>query len=131
MPHFIVEYTSNIKSEARIHELLKKGRDLLVAEGYPLLGMRARGFEISDYVLADGEKDYAMVHVVLKVAPGHPDARKQRTCEVVFDMVKRHLADLFTRRYLMLSVEMVVVVSGDGTPTLKMSNVGETLTPSP
>jgi 5-carboxymethyl-2-hydroxymuconate isomerase len=49
MPHFIVEYTSNIKTEARIPELLKKGTTVLAAEGYPLLGMRARGVEVDEY----------------------------------------------------------------------------------
>ena len=123
MPHFIVEYTSNIKAEARLAELLRKGTTLLADDGYPLMGMRARGVEVDDYVLADGERDYAMVHVTLKVAPGHPAARKRRTCELVFEMLKAHFAEVFARRLLMLSVEMVEITSGDGTPTLKMSNL--------
>ncbi len=130
MPHFIVEYTSNIKTEGRIPELLKKGTNVLAEEGYPLLGMRARGLQFDEYVLADSEKDYAMVHVTLKVAPGHPLARKQRTCVVVFEMLKAHFAEMFAQRYLMLSVELQEIVSGDGTPTLKMSNLGETLPPT-
>src|SRR5207342_3139680 len=69
MPHFIVEYTSNVRNEARIPELLKKGVEVLTAEGYPLLGMRARGLAFDEYVLADG-RDCAMVHVTLKIAPG-------------------------------------------------------------
>lgn len=127
MPHFIVEYTSNVKADARVPELLKKGTNLLMAEGYPLMGMRARGVECGEYELADGQKDYAMVHVVLKVAPGHSAERKQRTCVVVFEMLKAHFAEVFARRYLMLSVELVEIMSGDGSPTLKMSNVGESL----
>jgi len=129
MPHFIVEYTANIQAEARIPELLKKGVDVMVGEGYPLLGMRARGLAFDDYVLADARPDCAMVHVTLKVAPGHPAARKQRTCVIVFDMLKAHFAETFAKRYLLLSVEMVEIVSGDGTPTLKMNNLGETLAP--
>ena len=127
MPHFIVEYTSNIRSEARIPELLKKGTTVLAEEGYPLLGMRARGLAFDDYVLADGERDCAMVHVTLKVAPGHPITRKQRTCVVVFEMLKAHFGEMLRRRYLLLSVELVEIVSGDGTPTLKMNNFGDTL----
>ena len=127
MPHFIVEYTANIKTEARIPELLKKGTTVLAGEGYPLLGMRARSLEFDEYVLADGERDYAMVHVTLKVAPGHPAAKKQRTCAAVFEMLKAHFAEMFARRYLLLSVELVEIVSSEGTPTLKMSNLSETL----
>ena len=126
MPHFIVEYTSNIKAEARIPELLKKGTDALTAEGYPLMGMRARGVAFDDYVLADGAGDYAMVHVTLKIAPGHTVTEKQRTCVAVFEMLKAHFAGTFARRYLQLSLELVEIVSGDG-PTLKKSNLGEPL----
>ena len=31
MPHFIVEYTSNIKAEARIPKLLAKANEILIA----------------------------------------------------------------------------------------------------
>jgi 5-carboxymethyl-2-hydroxymuconate isomerase len=126
MPHFIVEYTSNIKSETRVPELLKKGIEVLTAEGYPLLGMRARGLAFDEYVLADGQ-DCAMVHVTLKIAPGRPVEKKQRTCVAVFEMLQAHFAETLARRYLLLSVEMVEIVSGDG-PTLKMSNLGKPLT---
>jgi len=129
MPHFIVEYTANIENEARIPELLQKGVDVLVGEGYPKLGMRARGLRFEEYVLADGRKDCGMVHVTLKVAPGHPATRKQQTCVVVFDMLKAHFAQMLARRYLLLSVELVEVASGDGTPTLKLNNLSETLSP--
>jgi len=127
MPHFIVEYTANIQTEARIPELLKKGVDALVGEGYPLLGMRARSLQFDEYVLADGREDCGMVHVTLKVAPGHASAKKQRTCVVVFELLKAHFAEMFARRYLLLSVELVEVASGDGSPTLKMNNLGDTL----
>jgi 5-carboxymethyl-2-hydroxymuconate isomerase len=43
-------------------------------------------------------------------------------------MLKTHFAEVFARRYLLLSVELVEIMSGDGTPTLKMSNLGKTLT---
>jgi 5-carboxymethyl-2-hydroxymuconate isomerase len=123
MPHFIVEYTANLKSEARIPDLLRKAVEVLAAEGYPRLGMRARGLEIDEYLLADGKRDYVMVHGILKVAPGHTPEHKKRTCEVVFDVMKAHFAEVFAGRYFMLSLEMVEIASGDGSPTLKYSNV--------
>ncbi len=91
--------------------------------------MRARGLAFDEYVLADGERECAMVHVTVKVAPGHPAVKKQRTCVVVFEMLKAHFADMLARRYLLLSVEMVEVASGDGTPTLKLNNLAQTLPP--
>ena len=125
MPHFIVEYTSNLKKDAEISGLLKKGIEALTAEGYPLYGMRARGVEIEEYLLADGKRDCVMVHAIIKIAPGHTAAHKQRTCQVIFDVMKTHFADAFEGRYFMLSVEIVELESGGGQPTLKYSNVKE------
>jgi len=45
----------------------------------------------------------------------------------VFEMLQAHFAETLARRYLLLSVEMVEIVSADG-PTLKMSNLGKPLT---
>ena len=79
MPHLVVEYTANLGTEAKIPVLLRGGIEALTAEGYPLAGMRARGLRIDEYVLADGARDYVMVHGILKVAPGHSPEKKQRS----------------------------------------------------
>ena len=126
MPHFVVEYTANLGAEANIPALLRRGIEVLTAEGYPLAGMRGRGLRIDEFVLADGARDYVMVHGILKVAPGHSPEKKQRTCEVIFELMKAHLAQAFADRYFMLSVEIVEIVAGNG-PTLKYSNVREAM----
>jgi 5-carboxymethyl-2-hydroxymuconate isomerase len=122
MPHFIVEYTANIKAEARIPELLRKGVQVMADDGYPVFGMRGRALEFTEYLLVDGEKDYAMVHATLKIAPAHTTEEKKRVCDRVFAMMKDHFAEMFTRRYLLLSLELIEIVGAAG-PTLKLSNV--------
>ncbi|HEY4552805.1 MAG TPA: 5-carboxymethyl-2-hydroxymuconate isomerase, partial [Bacillaceae bacterium] len=56
MPHIIVEYTDNIKKEARIASLLEKiNRSLLENDGlFPIGGIRSRAIELNDYFIADG-----------------------------------------------------------------------------
>ena len=122
MPHFIVEYTDNIREEMRVPELLRKGIEAVVADGYPAASMRARAIAFSDYLLVDGREDYAMVHAVLKIAPGHTVEEKTRVCHAVFEVMKSHFADVLARRYLLLSLELVEAVSGDG-PILKFDNL--------
>ena len=122
MPHFKVEYTDNIKTEGHIPDLLRKANKVLELEGYPVAGMRAFAIELKEYELVDGKNDYAMVHAALKLAPGHTVPEKKRACEVLFEMMKEHFKEVFETRYLLLSLEFVEVVSGDG-PTLKLSNV--------
>ena len=108
MPHFIVEYTSNIKSEARIPQLLAKVNETLIAPGgvFPTGGIRSRAIELTDYCIADGQADYAFVHCNLKIGAGRTDAQKKKVCNELFAAIKDHFADLFSRRYLALSLEL-------------------------
>ena len=122
MPHFIVEYTENIKDSVRIPELLKKAIQISADDGYPMAGMRARAICFSEYQLADGERDYSMVHATLKIAPGHTVEEKHRLCNATFAMMKEHFAEIIASRYFLLSLELVVVVGADG-ETLKFSNM--------
>ncbi len=108
MPHFVLEYTSNIKTEARIPELLAKVNVILMAQGgtFPIGGIRSRAIELQDYHIADGQADYAFVHGNLKIGAGRSDAEKRKVCEELFEAIKEHFADLFAKRYLALSLEL-------------------------
>jgi 5-carboxymethyl-2-hydroxymuconate isomerase len=109
MPQFIVEYTDNIKAEARIPELLKKVNETIIGqEGgiFPPGGTRSRAIELKDYRMADGAEDYAFVHATFKIGAGRTEAQKKRVCDDLFDMIKAHFAALFAKRYLALSMEL-------------------------
>ena len=108
MPHFIVEYTSNIKAEARIPLLLAKANEILIAQGglFPTGGIRSRAIEIHDYCIADGQADYAFVHCNLKIGAGRTAAAKKQVCDQLFNAIKDHFAELFSKRYLALSLEL-------------------------
>jgi 5-carboxymethyl-2-hydroxymuconate isomerase len=108
MPHFIVEYTSNIKAEARIPQLLAKVNAILIAQGgvFPTGGIRSRAMELQDYCVADGEADYAFVHCNLKIGAGRTEVQKKKVCDELFEAIKDHFAELFSKRYLALSLEL-------------------------
>jgi 5-carboxymethyl-2-hydroxymuconate isomerase len=107
MPHCVVEYTTHIKHEARIPELLRKVNQTLIAQGptYQPGAIRSRAVELTDSCIADGAADDAFVHVTLKIA-GRPADVKQRTGDAIFDMMKAHFAELYERRSLALSLEL-------------------------
>ncbi|MEB2299856.1 5-carboxymethyl-2-hydroxymuconate Delta-isomerase [Lysinibacillus xylanilyticus] len=109
MPHFIVEYTDNIKEEADIPKLLKKVNDVLISRSnlFPTGGIRSRAVELQDYRVADGAEDDAFVHAILKIGAGRSAENKKETCDELFEVIKDHFADLFTRRYLALSMELI------------------------
>ncbi|MBS4210262.1 5-carboxymethyl-2-hydroxymuconate Delta-isomerase [Bacillus sp. FJAT-50079] len=108
MPHIIVEYTSNIKSEAEIHRLLKKINLSLFSHGnlFPIGGIRTRAIELHDYVIADGSEDDAFVHITLKIGAGRTEEEKKHVCDRLFEVVKEHFRPLFKKRFIALSLEL-------------------------
>ena len=108
MAHLIVEYSDNLNPGANIGELLKKANQTLIAQQgvFPVGGIRSRAIALKDYCVADGEDDYAFVHLTLKVGFGRSEEVKQKFCNELFDMVKAHFAQQFAERYLAISMEM-------------------------
>ncbi len=108
MPHFIVEYTANLKPEAEIPELLRKANQVLLSQGgiFKPGAVRSRAIELNDYCIADNAADYAFVHSTLKIGAGRSAQEKAQVCGALFEMIKSHFADLYARRYLALSLEL-------------------------
>lgn len=109
MPHLIYEYTDNLKAEGDIPGLLRKTNQVVLAQGgvFPTGGIRARAICLTDYCVADGSADDAFVHLTFKMGAGRTAEEKQKVGDELFAMLKEHFADLFARRGLALSMEIV------------------------
>ncbi|RJF68943.1 5-carboxymethyl-2-hydroxymuconate isomerase [Deinococcus cavernae] len=108
MPHLTVEYTDNLQSP-RIAELLRALNAALLArpDVYPVGGIRARAYRLTDYAVADStDPQDAFVHVVLKIGAGRSDEVKQATGDDLFAVLKAHFAEEFAARPLALSQEI-------------------------
>ncbi|WP_158734760.1 5-carboxymethyl-2-hydroxymuconate Delta-isomerase [Alteribacillus sp. YIM 98480] len=121
MPHFIVEYTNNLREDGEIKNLLKKINKILIErrDVFPIGGIRSRAIELQDYVIADGTEDDAFVHAQLKIGTGRSQAEKTEACDAIFEEMKQHFSGLFERRYLGLSFELVEFQNG----TYKHNNI--------
>lgn len=121
MAHFILEYTDNIKKEADIPDLLGKINGVLISHRdlFPIGGIRSRAHELYDYRVADGTEDDAFVHATLKIGGGRSEEDKKRVCDEIFETIKTHFANLFSNRYLALSMELVEFER----PTYKHNNI--------
>lgn len=108
MPHFILEYTDNIKEDGNIPELLKKVNKVLLSRKdiFPPGGIRSRAIELKDYEIADGEENDAFVHASLKIGAGRSKDDKDSVCEELFETMKSHFSVLYEKRYLALSLEL-------------------------
>lgn len=113
MPHVVIEYTENLRAEADIAHLLKKTNTLLIEQRsetgpvFPMGGIRSRAVLLSDYCIADGARDDAFVHVTVKIGAGRDEATKKKAFDALFEMMVDHFADLYARRGLALSMEVV------------------------
>ena len=105
MPHLTLEYTDNLSFE--VQPLLARLHDELVATGaVNLKGIKSRAIRHTEYRIADGNADYAFVHVNLLIREG-------RSLEIQQDAARRMMAvlkEIFGHRlengYLSLSVDI-------------------------
>lgn len=109
MPHVIIEYTANVEADARIPELMRVLNDVLIGHSdvFPIGGIRTRALRLDQYRMADGAADDAFIHVMLRIKAGRPKTVTGPICAAMFDAMRAHLADVFARRYLGLTLELV------------------------
>ncbi|WP_019414870.1 5-carboxymethyl-2-hydroxymuconate Delta-isomerase [Paenisporosarcina sp. TG20] len=109
MPHIVVEYTNNLKDETDISQLLKSLHGVLIDRSsiFPIGGIRSRAIELQTYYVADGTVEDAYVHVTFKIFSGRSKEVKEETCKALFEVVTDHFSDIFDRRSLALSMELV------------------------
>ena len=71
MPHLTLEYTDNLEFD--IQPLLARLHEEIVATGaVNLKGLKSRAVRHTDYRIADGNPDYAFVHINLLIREGRP-----------------------------------------------------------
>ena len=109
MPHVIIEYTANVEADARIPELMRVLNDVLIgyADVFPIGGIRTRALRLDQYRRADGAEDDAFIHVTFRIKAGRRKAVTGPICAAMFAAMRAHLADVFARRYLGLTLELV------------------------
>lgn len=94
MPHFIVEYSSNLAEHHDIDGLLDTiHRTILDLDAAPVAGTRIRAVEQDKYRIADGSNpNHAYVAMVARFGPGRDDETKHRVIEAVLDAAEAQLA---------------------------------------
>ncbi|KAA1187608.1 5-carboxymethyl-2-hydroxymuconate Delta-isomerase [Photorhabdus heterorhabditis] len=107
MPHFYAECTENIREQANLPELFSKVHQALAKTGiFPLGGIRSRAIWLDTWHMADGQHDYAFVHMTLKIGAGRSLESRQQVGEMLFTLIKEYFASLMAQRYLALSFTM-------------------------
>jgi 5-carboxymethyl-2-hydroxymuconate isomerase len=107
MPHFLVEYSSNLEDALDLPVLFEKLHTVAGKSGvFPVAGMRSRGLPREQFRLADGHPDNGFVHVNFRIGAGRDPATLRREGEAIFAMLTEHVDALFKERPLALSFEI-------------------------
>ena len=105
MPHLTLEYTGNLQVE--VQPLLTRLHTEVVATGaINLKGIKSRAIRHTDYRIADGNPDYAFVHVDLLIRAGRSIEIQQEAARRVMAVLKDTFGHRFDSGFLSLSVDI-------------------------
>ena len=111
MPHLTLEYTDNLSFDAQ--PLLAHLHAELVATGaINLKGLKSRAVQRSEYRIADGNPEYAFVHVNLLIREGRPLKVQQDMAQRILNVLEKTFSDRFEKGYLSLSVDIKEMRTG-------------------
>jgi 5-carboxymethyl-2-hydroxymuconate isomerase len=105
MPHLTLEYSDNL--EVDVQPLLARLHEEVVATGaINLKGIKSRAIKHTQYRIADGDPDYAFVHVGLLIREGRPIEIQKEATQRVMKVLKETFGHLFEKRKLSLTVDL-------------------------
>jgi 5-carboxymethyl-2-hydroxymuconate isomerase len=125
MPHFTLEYSSNLDARIDMAEVVEVVRRAAVATGiFPLGGIRVRALRCEHYAIADGDAEYGFLAMVLRLGEGRDLATRKRAGEAIFKALSSHLDPVFAAGKFALSFDMQI---NDKETSWKRNNIHEAL----
>ena len=105
MPHLTLEYTDNLDFE--VQPLLARLHEEVVATGaINLKGIKSRAIRHTQYRIADGDPQYAFIHVGLLIREGRPVEIQKEAPRRVMAVLKETFGFRFEKEHLSLSVDL-------------------------
>lgn len=105
MPHLTLEYSDNLDFE--VQPLLARLHEEVVATGaINLKGIKSRAVRHTEYRIADGDPQYAFVHVGLLIREGRPLEIQKEATRRVMAVLKDVFGQRFEHGHLSLSVDL-------------------------
>lgn len=105
MPQLTLEYTDNLEFD--VQSILARLHTELAATGaINLKGLKSRAVRLSEYRIADGNPQYAFVHVNLLIREGRPLEIQKDASQRVMKVLEETFGGCFENGYLSLSVDI-------------------------
>ncbi len=122
MPHLVILYTPNLDAETDMTLLCRALADTMLAvrdeagaQVFPTGGVRVLAYPAAHSAVADGGAagvaaggtgEYAFVYLNLRMGRGRTAAVKQQVGDALTATAKAHLAPLFARRHMGLTLQI-------------------------
>lgn len=125
MPHFTIEYSSNLDSSVDMQAVVEVVRKTAAETGiFPLGGIRVRAIRCDHYAIADGRPDLGFLDMMLRLGEGRDLATRRAAGEKIFDALSRHLDPVFAASRFALSFDMQI---NDKDTSWKRNNIHDLL----
>ena len=107
MPHFQIEYSSNIEDVVDISALCDAIRTSAAeVQAFPLAGIRVRAVRVEHFAIADGNPKHGFIDLSIRLREGRPDHVKLDALTTIFSALKNFTAKAMETRSIALSTEM-------------------------
>ena len=125
MPHFTLEYSANLDSRVDMGEVVEVVREAAVETGiFPVGGIRVRAVRCEHYAIADGDKRFGFLAMVLRLGEGRDLATRKKAGEHIFKALSSCLDPVFANSRFALSFDMQI---NDKETSWKRNNIHEAL----
>ena len=125
MPHFTLEYSANLEARVDIGAVVEVVRKSAVETGiFPLGGIRVRAVRCEHYAIADGQRQFGFLDMVLRLGEGRDLATRKKAGEHIFKALSSHLDPVFAGSKFALSFDMQI---NDKETNWKRNNIHEAL----
>lgn len=105
MPHLTLEYTDNLDFDVQ-STLARLHTELVATGAINLKGIKIRAIRLCEYRVADGNPDYAFVHVNLLIRQGRPLEIQQQAAKRIMAVLEDVFGARYEQSYLSLSVDL-------------------------
>lgn len=122
MPHLVILYTPNLETKTDMTALCRALADVMLAQRdeagqpvFPTGGTRVLAYPAAHFAVADGgaagraaggSGEYAFIYLNVRMAAGRTQAVKDRVGESLLASAKTHLAPVFDRHHIGMTVQV-------------------------
>ena len=125
MPHFTLEYSANLEPVVDMGVVVEVVRRAAVETGiFPLGGIRVRAVRCERFAIADGNRSFGFLDMVLRLGEGRDLATRKQAGEHIFKALSVHLDPVFKETKFALSFDMQI---NDKETSWKRNNIHDAL----